>query len=166
MKTTRSDPLAAIAARLRKTPRHLEGGADALHDLVVVPALREAIVGNLLAPGERLTEVALAERLGVSRTPVREAFAQLEREGLVTLVPRAGAFVREVTLRDVDEIYTVRAALEGMAVELAARNITAVGRARIDDAVDAMRMSIGSCSVAPMPTAAPLLAPITGFRLS
>ncbi|HEV7777143.1 MAG TPA: GntR family transcriptional regulator, partial [Luteibacter sp.] len=77
-----SDALAEIAERLRSTPRHVEGGTDALCDLVVVPALREAIVGNMMRPGERLTEVTLAARLKVSRTPVREAFAQLEREGL------------------------------------------------------------------------------------
>ncbi|HEY0191868.1 MAG TPA: GntR family transcriptional regulator, partial [Kofleriaceae bacterium] len=101
-----SDVLATIAQRLRSTPRHVEGGNDALHDLVVVPALREAIIGSLLRPGERLTEVALANRLGVSRTPIREAFSQLEREGLVTVLPRVGVFVREVTARDVEETYT------------------------------------------------------------
>jgi len=128
-----ADALAAIAQRLRATPRHADGGTDALRDLVVVPTLREAIVGNLLPPGARLTEVSLAARLGVSRTPVREAFAQLEREGLVTVVPRVGVFVREVTARDVEETYTVRAALESLAVELATQRRTALGTARLDE---------------------------------
>jgi DNA-binding GntR family transcriptional regulator len=134
--------LVAIASRHHAKPRGETVAPDALADLVVVPTLREAIVGNLLKPGGRLTEVQLSRQLGVSRTPLREAFAQLEREGLVTIVPRVGAFVREVTPRDVDEIYTVRAALEGMAVELAAKNVTAVGRARLDDVVDAMRVRL------------------------
>jgi DNA-binding GntR family transcriptional regulator len=134
--------LVAIASRYHATSRADAGGADALSDMVVVPTLREAIVDNVLAPGSRLREVQLAAQLGVSRTPLREAFAQLEREGLVTVLPRAGVFVREVTLRDVDEIYRVRAALEGMAVELAARNLTPLGRARLDAAVDAMREQV------------------------
>jgi len=137
-----SDALALIAQRLRATPRHAEGGTDALHDLVVVPALREAIVGNLLPPGERLTEVALAARLGVSRTPVREAFAQLEREGLVTVVPRVGVFVREVTARDVEETYTVRTALESLAVELATQRRTPLGTARLDEVLADMAKAV------------------------
>src|SRR6201991_1937424 len=106
-----SDPLTAIAERLRANRRPAGGSGEALSDVVVIPALREAIVSNLLPPGERLTEVTLAARLNVSRTPVREAFAQLEREGLVTIVPRAAVFVREVSERNVEETYTVRAAL-------------------------------------------------------
>jgi len=137
-----SDALALIAQRLRATPRHAEGGTDALHDLVVVPALREAIVGNLLPPGERLTEVALAARLGVSRTPVREAFAQLEREGLVTVIPRVGVFVREVTARDVEETYTVRTALESLAVELATQRRTPLGIARLDEVLADMARAV------------------------
>ena len=89
---------------------------------MVVPALREAIVEGVLAPGSRLSEVQVAKQLNVSRTPMREAFAQLEREGLVTVLPRVGAYVRAVTLRDVEEIYTVRAALECLAVQLASES--------------------------------------------
>jgi DNA-binding GntR family transcriptional regulator len=137
-----ADALATIAQRLRSTPRHVEGGNDALHDLVVVPALREAIVGNLLSPGERLTEVALASRLGVSRTPVREAFSQLEREGLVTVLPRVGVFVREITARDVEETYTVRAALEALAVELATQRLTPLGTAQLDDVLADMKVAV------------------------
>jgi DNA-binding GntR family transcriptional regulator len=134
--------LVAIASRYHALPRDDASAADALSDSVVVPTLREAIVDNVLAPGSRLREVQLAAQLGVSRTPLREAFAQLEREGLVTVVPRVGVFVREVTLRDVDEIYRVRAALEGMAVELASQNPTPLGRARLDAAVEAMREQV------------------------
>jgi DNA-binding GntR family transcriptional regulator len=142
MEAGMSDALATIAQRLRSTPRHVEGGNDALHDLVVIPALREAIVGNLLAPGERLTEVALAARLGVSRTPVREAFSQLEREGLVTVLPRVGVFVREITARDIEETYIVRAALETLAVELATQRRTPVGIAQLDDTLADMAAAV------------------------
>ncbi|HEX4419633.1 MAG TPA: GntR family transcriptional regulator [Kofleriaceae bacterium] len=141
-----SDALATIAQRLRSAPRHVEGGNDALHDLVVVPALREAIINNLLAPGERLTEVALAARLGVSRTPVREAFSQLEREGLVTVLPRVGVFVREVTARDVEETYTVRAALEALAVELATQRRTPLGTAQLDAVLADMAAAVGAAN--------------------
>jgi DNA-binding GntR family transcriptional regulator len=139
---TTDEQLVAIATRYHATPRREVSAPDALSDAVVVPTLREAIVGNLLAPGSRLLEIQLAKQLGVSRTPVREAFAQLEREGLVTIVPRVGVFVREVTVRDVDEIYTVRAALEGVAVALAAQNINDIGRARLNQAVDTMRLKV------------------------
>src|SRR5258708_7870 len=98
-----------------------------------VISLREAIVEGVLAPGSRLSEVQVAKQLNVSRTPMREAFAQLEREGLVTVVARVGAFVRSVTLRDVAEIYTVRAALECLAVQLCAENITALGRLQLEE---------------------------------
>lgn len=134
--------LAEIADRHHAAPRHGAGGNDALSDLVVVPTLREAIVGNLLRPGSRLLEIALSRQLRVSRTPVREAFSQLEREGLVTVVPRVGVFVREVTPRDVDEIYTVRAALEGLAAQLAARNATPVSQAQLEQAIEAMRLRV------------------------
>src|ERR1700731_5046672 len=74
--------------------RTVDASSDSLSDGVVVPALREAIVEGVLAPGSRLSEVQLAKQLNVSRTPMREAFAQLEREGLVTVVARGGGFVR------------------------------------------------------------------------
>src|ERR1700712_1744909 len=134
------DALTAIADRLRSSPR----GSDALHDLVVIPALREAIVGNLMPPGARLTETALAASLGVSRTPVREAFAQLEREGLVTVVARMGVFVREVSERDVEETYTVRAALESLAVELATARRSPLGIARLDEGLAQMSKAVAA----------------------
>jgi DNA-binding GntR family transcriptional regulator len=82
-------------------------------------ALRDMIVSGELRPGERLTEEPLTERLGVSRVPLREAMRILEREGLITSVPRRGAMVTALTRQDVHEIMTLRACLERMAVELA-----------------------------------------------
>ncbi len=131
--------LADIAARHRAKARPEDDGAQSLSASVIVPALREAIVGGRLAPGSRLSEVQIGEEFQVSRTPVREAFAQLEQEGLVTIVPRVGAFVRTVTLDDVEEIYAVRAALEAVAVQLAAKRLTPLGKARLEDVVETMR---------------------------
>jgi len=83
--------------------------------------LLEEIREGTLLPGERLREVDLSERLGVSRTPVREAIRQLEADGLVTHVPRQGATVRSLNYAEVMELYEMRAVLEGTAARLAAR---------------------------------------------
>lgn len=83
--------------------------------------LLEEIRAGRLAAGDRLRETELAERLGVSRTPVREAIRQLEADGLVTHVPRQGASVRGLDYAEVMELYEMRAVLEGTAARLAAR---------------------------------------------
>lgn len=108
----------------------------------IVAALREAIVTGEVLPGTRLAEAQLARQLHASRTPVREALAQLEREGLVTIVARAGAYVRTVTMNDIDEIYEVRAAIEIYATRLVAQRLTDVGSARIREVLAAMRSSV------------------------
>lgn len=84
-------------------------------------ALLNEIRSGTLLPGERLREIELSERLGVSRTPVREAIRQLEADGLVTHVPRQGATVRSLDYAEVMELYEMRAVLEGTAAHLAAR---------------------------------------------
>lgn len=136
------DGLQKIAQKYRDRLRAPDASTGSLSDDVVVPALREAIVEGLLAPGSRISEVRIGAQLDVSRTPMREAFAQLEREGLVTVLPRLGAFVHSITLRDVEEIYATRAALECLAVQLAAARITLLGRAHLEDVVDAMGKSV------------------------
>ena len=70
---------------------------------VVFNTLRKAILKGELKPGERLMEIALAERLGVSRTPVREAMRKLELEGLVVMIPRRGAQVANITEKDLND---------------------------------------------------------------
>ncbi|HEY8426120.1 MAG TPA: GntR family transcriptional regulator [Limnochordales bacterium] len=87
---------------------------------LVFEALREAIITGALKPGERLMEVQLADELGVSRTPVREAIRKLEHEGFVVMIPRKGAYVADISLKDVVEIFDVRTALEALAAQLAA----------------------------------------------
>jgi len=91
---------------------------------VVVETLRQAILDGRLKPGERLLQDDIAARYGVSRIPVREAFRTLAAEGLVTFHQRRGAIVTELRRADVEEILSIRAVLEGMAVRAAAERVT------------------------------------------
>ena len=91
----------------------------------VVDRLRHLILGGEIAPGQRLVQTELAGSLGVSRTPIREALKSLEREGLVTLSSYKGATVARFSAPDMDEVYTIRTALESHATHLAAGRMTA-----------------------------------------
>lgn len=91
---------------------------------LVSDALREAIVNGTLHAGERLMEIQLAEEMGVSRTPVREAIRKLELEGFVVMIPRKGAYVSDISLKDINEVFEVRTALDALAAGLAAERIT------------------------------------------
>jgi DNA-binding GntR family transcriptional regulator len=91
----------------------------------VLEALRELIVVRTLAPGQHLVESELAERLNVSRGPVREALQALATQGWVDLRPGRGAFVHEPSDKEAEEVFAVRTALEGEAARLAASRITA-----------------------------------------
>jgi DNA-binding GntR family transcriptional regulator len=86
--------------------------------------IREAIIDGRLAPGERLKEEELARELGISRTPVREALLLLQADGLVEATPNRGATVRAHTAEDLDDLYQLRALLEGYAARCAAVRIT------------------------------------------
>lgn len=86
--------------------------------------LRTEILDGRLEPGAELIEVALAEQLGVSRGPLREAISRLAAEGLVTVSPRRGAVVRSLSKEEFLELYQVREALERMAVQLAVPRLT------------------------------------------
>ena len=91
---------------------------------VVFNTLRKAILKGDLKPGERLMEIALAEKLGVSRTPIREAIRKLELEGLVVMAPRKGAKVASITERDLNDVLEVRKGMEELAIRLACERIT------------------------------------------
>ena len=91
---------------------------------VVFNTLRQAILRGELKPGERLMEIQLANTLGVSRTPIREAIRKLELEGLVLMIPRKGAEVAEITEKSLRDVLEVRKALEELAVQLACDKIT------------------------------------------
>ncbi|GAA3696075.1 GntR family transcriptional regulator [Arthrobacter ginkgonis] len=82
--------------------------------------LRERIIDGTLKPGERIREREVAEKLKVSRIPIREALPQLESEGYVTTIPRRGAIVTRMARQDVDELFEVRSSLEVLAAKLAA----------------------------------------------
>jgi DNA-binding GntR family transcriptional regulator len=86
--------------------------------------IRNRIIESKIKPGERLTESDVANLLGVSRTPLREAFFQLHAEGFVKFTPRKGAIVSDISLTDAEETYVIKTALEALAARLAVRNVT------------------------------------------
>lgn len=98
----------------------------------VTDQIRDAIVTGTLAPGTRLREDELSTQMSVSRGPVREAFVKLEREGLVIIERYKGARVAELYREDIDQIFSLRKALESLAVEWACRNATADDLAAIE----------------------------------
>ncbi|MDD6798218.1 MAG: GntR family transcriptional regulator [Clostridia bacterium] len=101
---------------------------------VVFNTLRQAILKGELEPGERLMEIQLAQKLGVSRTPIREAIRKLELEGLVVMIPRKGAEVARITEKDMRDVLEVRGTLEELAVSLACKNMT-------DDIIQELKMA-------------------------
>lgn len=103
---------------------------------VVFNTLRRAILTGQLKPGERLMEVHLAERLGVSRTPIREAIRKLELEGLVIMIPRRGAEVARITEKSLKDVLEVRRALDALSVELACDRITDEDKKRLKKACE------------------------------
>lgn len=99
---------------------------------VVFNTLRQAILTGEMKPGERLMEIHLANKLGVSRTPIREAIRKLELEGLVTMIPRRGAEVAEITEKSLKDVLEVRRTLDALSVELACDRIN-------DEELEALR---------------------------
>ena len=103
---------------------------------VVFNTLRQAILTGELKPGERLMEIHLANKLGVSRTPIREAIRKLELEGLVTMIPRRGAEVAQITEKSMNDVLEVRRAVDALCVELACERITEEALHRLKVACD------------------------------
>ena len=101
---------------------------------VVFNTLRKGILRGDLKPGERLMEIHLANQLGVSRTPIREAIRMLELEGLVIMMPRKGAMVASISKEDLKDVLEVRKALDTLAVSLACERITPDGLKRLKSA--------------------------------
>ena len=108
-------------------------------DLSLAERLEDEIVTGALPPGTHLGEVVLAARLGVSRTPLREALARLAEVGWIRIVPNVGAFVREITPLEVAELFLVRRDLEGLAAELCCRRWTPELGAELRGLADAYR---------------------------
>ena len=111
---------------------------------VVFNTLRRAILRGELKPGERLMEIQLANKLGVSRTPIREAIRKLELEGLVLMIPRKGAEGAEITEKNLRDVLEVRCALEELAVQLACERIDKRGIKELHTAADRFRDVLGS----------------------
>lgn len=107
----------------------------------VVARLREAILKGELKPGERLVQEELAEAMGVSRMPIREAIRQLEKEGLVTVEAHKGAVVTPLTTEDIEEIYELRAMLESEAVHRSLPHLTAEDKRKLKELLDAMKQA-------------------------
>lgn len=111
---------------------------------VVFNTLRQAILRGELKPGERLMEIQLANKLGVSRTPIREAIRKLELEGLVHMVPRKGAEVADISEKSLRDVLEVRKALEELAVTLTCGKITKAQIADLKSAAEEFRKTLKS----------------------
>ncbi len=109
---------------------------------VVFNTLRQAILTGDLKPGERLMEIHLANKLGVSRTPIREAIRKLELEGLVTMIPRRGAEVAQITEKSMNDVLEVRRAMDALCVELACERIRREEKLALKEACDAFEDAV------------------------
>jgi DNA-binding GntR family transcriptional regulator len=90
----------------------------------IVETVRGAIVNGQIPAGTRVAEPELADRFGISRTPIREAFRQLESEGFITVIPRKGAVVASLSAKDISDFYDLKTVLEGYAARCAAKTLT------------------------------------------
>ncbi len=104
--------------------------------------VRDAILDGDLRTGERIVESTLAEQLGVSRAPVREALSALERDGLITLIPRRGYFVAEFSPSDIEEVYGLRSILEVGALPLVIENLSSTDVAEFQALIDAFAQAV------------------------
>ena len=104
-------------------------------------AIRNSIMNGELKPGQRLVESDISQQLGISRSPVREALCQLEIEGLVTSSPNMGSYVTKLSLKDLQEIYTIRAALEKLAVKIATHRANEEELTELEKLVEDMHKS-------------------------
>ncbi len=89
----------------------------------IAESIKAAIIKGKFKPGEKISEGELAESMGISRTPLREAFRKLENEGFIEIIPRKGAVVTEIDAQEVYDLYEIKSTLEGLAARLAAVNM-------------------------------------------
>lgn len=109
---------------------------------VVFKTLRQGILTGELKPGERLMEIHLANRLGVSRTPIREAIRKLELEGLVIMIPRRGAEVAQITEKNLQDVLEVRRELDAFAAKLACQRMNEEQMSQLKEAAEAFEKAI------------------------
>jgi DNA-binding GntR family transcriptional regulator len=119
-----------VAALRSRSTQSYASRSEAAYDL-----LRTAVMDRLLQPGQRLREIDVSAWLNMSRTPVREAFRRLERDGLITFAPHRGMTVTELDHGAVTELYRMREVLEGTAASLAAQHATEAEIAALEDIV-------------------------------
>ena len=111
---------------------------------IVYEELKMQILTGRIEPGTRMMEIELAEEMGVSRTPIREAIRKLEKEGLVTIEPRKGAYASDVSTEDMVEILEVRQIMEGLAAELAASRVQEVQLDQLREAEERYNAAVAS----------------------
>ena len=111
---------------------------------IVYEELKRQILKGEIAPGHRMMEVELADDMGVSRTPVREAIRKLEKEGLVTIEPRKGAYASDISIKDMVDVLEVRQYLESLAAGMAAAKITPEEKLRLQEATEAYKKAVES----------------------
>ena len=114
-----------------------------LREIVYEELKRQILIGEI-APGTRMMEVELADDRGVSRTPVREAIRKLEKEGLVSIEPRRGAYASDISIKDMVDVLEVRQDLEGMAAGLAAIKATEEEKEELRKATEEYRHAVES----------------------
>ena len=118
-----------------------------LREIVYEELKRQIVVGEI-APGTRMMEVELADEMGVSRTPVREAIRKLEKEGLVSIEPRRGAYASDISIKEMVDVLEVRQDLEGMAAGLAAVKVTEEEKEELLKATEGYKHAVESGDVA------------------
>ena len=117
---------------------------------IVYEELKLLILTGKISPGMRLMEEELAEDMGVSRTPIREAIRKLEKEGLITIEPRRGAYVSQISTKDMVEILEVRQNLEGLAAELAAQRMSEEDKEKLRNIAKAYEEAVAAGDMAEM----------------
>ena len=131
---------------------------------VVFNTLRESILKGEMKPGERLMEIHLANKLGVSRTPIREAIRKLELEGLVLMIPRKGAEVAKISEKSLRDVLEVRRSLEELAIELACQRMSEDDMAELERVQGNFKIVIGIITIVTGVTAG-IIAIVNGARL-
>lgn len=114
-----------------------------LWEIVYEELKRQILIGEI-PPGTRMMEVELAEEMGVSRTPVREAIRKLEKEGLVTIEPRKGAYASNISTKDMIDVLEVRQGLEGMAAAIVSGRITEDQKAELSKVIESYKVAVES----------------------
>ena len=117
---------------------------------IVYEELKMQILTGKITPGTRMMEVELAEDMGVSRTPIREAIRKLEKEGLVTIEPRRGAYASQISVKDMVDILEVRQDMEGLAAFFAASRMTEEQMKELKSASDSYNQAVQEGNTANM----------------